>query len=103
MLATERLGAQLLWVINRRQLSRPARRLLPSNRTPWRVRRCLLLNRHGAAGPSRGDDGRDGRLRRRRGAWLIPTRLWRTAPEQANASARQRRRSPRPVPTRARR
>jgi hypothetical protein len=39
-------------VINCRQLSRPARRLLPSNRTPWWGRRCLLLNRHGAAGPS---------------------------------------------------
>jgi hypothetical protein len=52
--------------------------LLPSNRTPWWVRRRLLLNRHGPAGPSLRDDGRAGRPRGRRRARLIPTRSWRT-------------------------
>jgi hypothetical protein len=43
---------RVLWAINRRRFSRPARRLLPSNRTPWLVQRGLRLNRRGAASPS---------------------------------------------------
>jgi hypothetical protein len=81
-------------VINRRQLSRPARRLLYSNRTGPGGCGAASYSTGTAPLVPPGDDGRGGRPRCPTPGAADTDALVAHRPEQANACAGQRRRSP---------